>query len=157
MLKKRPDPSRGGTLRWSLPYDEICLCQRVVAPRWQKTCLRKEDPMACSADSLSCILWFVDDPTQLTQRQNWNKETLDRLLERADHCGKYKIYKLFCATNSCSSQLQILTRLTTPKSDTAACTHVESRSTQSIDLEPIILEPYVITKVNGSQMLSVIF
>ena len=88
LLKKRADPSRGGTLRWSLPYDEICYCQSVVAPRSQKTCPQKDDPMDCSADGLSCNLWFVDDPTPLTQRQNWNKETLDRLLERADHCGK---------------------------------------------------------------------
>ena len=86
MLKKKPDPSRDGALRWSLSYDELCYCQAVVAPRSQKTCQGKYDATACP-DVLTCNLWFVDDPTPLTKRQNWNKEVLDRLLQRVDHCG----------------------------------------------------------------------
>ena len=42
LLKKRLDPSRGGTLRWSLPYDELCYCQGVVAPRSQKRAIEKK-------------------------------------------------------------------------------------------------------------------
>ena len=87
MLKKRPDPSRGGTSRWSLSYDELCYCQAVVAPRSQKTCQGKYDATACP-DVSTCNLWFVDDPTPLTQRQNWNKGVLDRLLQRVYHRGK---------------------------------------------------------------------
>ena len=85
-MKKRPDPSRGGVLRWSIPSDEICYCQGVVAPRSSKTC-SKADHFACS-DTNSGNLWFVNDPAPLTQRRNWNKEALDQLLERSDYCGR---------------------------------------------------------------------
>ena len=88
LLKERPDPSSGGTLRWSLSYDDICYCQRVIAPTFisLEKC-PKEDDQTCS-DILSCNLWFVDDPTLLTHSQNWNIKTLDQLLERTDYCGE---------------------------------------------------------------------
>ena len=94
MLDKRPDPTRNGTLRWSIPYDEICFCQTVVAPTFisLETCPRKVD-QACS-DIRSCNLWFVDDPTPLVQRQNWNKGALDLLLDRADYCCEYDMKPL---------------------------------------------------------------
>ena len=87
LLEKRPDPSRGSTMRWSLPYDEICYCKSVVSPKFisLETCPRKYD-QTCS-DIFSCNLWFMDDPTPLTQPQHWNEETLSRLLERSDYCG----------------------------------------------------------------------
>ena len=87
MLKKRPDPSLKGVLRWSLSYDEICYCQGVVAPRLSKTC-SKEEELVCS-DSTSCRLWLVEDPALFTQRRYWNKKALAQLLERADYCGKF--------------------------------------------------------------------
>ncbi|XP_072017513.1 uncharacterized protein [Amphiura filiformis] len=82
MLKERPDPSRGGVLRWSLPYKEICYCQGVVAPKRAKTCPRREDEYE-DGD-----LWFVDDPSLLIMRQNWRKDILDELMNRASYCEK---------------------------------------------------------------------
>ncbi|XP_072017380.1 uncharacterized protein [Amphiura filiformis] len=81
VLEERPDPSQGGALRWSLPYKERCYCQGVVAPRKStQTCTTYKDR---SGDKK---LWFVDDPTPLTNRMNWNKEALDILLEREEYC-----------------------------------------------------------------------
>ena len=63
------------------------MCNGVVAPAIiSKKCSRK-DKLACPA-AASCKLWFVDDPTQLIQRKNWNKEALDILLERTYYCSK---------------------------------------------------------------------
>ena len=83
LLKERPDPSFGDTLRSSLLNDELCYCQSVITARFlsSETCSGKNDPTYLD-------LWFVDDPAPLTQRQNWNKETLDRLLGRVEFCGK---------------------------------------------------------------------
>ena len=101
LLKKRPDPSRGGTLRWSLPFDEICYCQGVVAPiiKSQNTC-SQEETQDCTDISL-CNVWFVDDPTPLTNRTNWNKEALDRLLGRDDFCGESDIKVVFDVAGYC--------------------------------------------------------
>ncbi|XP_072017428.1 uncharacterized protein [Amphiura filiformis] len=70
VLEKRPDPSRGGALRWSLPFAEICLCQRVLAPVFlnAKTCPRRKYK---DGD-----LWFVDDPDPFSMRYNWIKDIL---------------------------------------------------------------------------------
>ncbi|XP_072043103.1 uncharacterized protein [Amphiura filiformis] len=76
VLEKRPDPSRGGALRWSLPFAEICLCSLVVAPA-AKACPRKDK----DGD-----LWFVDDPHPFTMRHNWKKDILDDLLNRTTYC-----------------------------------------------------------------------
>ena len=105
VMKKRPDPSLGGVLRWSIPYEEICYCQGVVAPRiiWQETCSRRDD---CSDTNL-CNLWFVDNPALLTQRQNWNKNALDQLLKRADYCGKFTTQ----LQSKTSNQLQIFKKM----------------------------------------------
>ncbi|XP_072025495.1 uncharacterized protein [Amphiura filiformis] len=77
MLQKRPDPSRDGALRWSLPYAQICLCQGVVAPKVMSTC-----PKVNTGD-----LRFVDDPLPLTMRHNWRKDILDALLDRTTYCS----------------------------------------------------------------------
>ncbi|XP_072048508.1 hyalin-like [Amphiura filiformis] len=83
VLEERPDPSRGGALRWSMPYKKRCHCQRVVAPRkLTQACPVYDD------GSGEMKLWFVDDPTPLTNRMNWNKEALDSLFERQEYCDK---------------------------------------------------------------------
>ncbi|XP_072046700.1 C-type lectin mannose-binding isoform-like [Amphiura filiformis] len=76
VLIERPDPSRGGALRWSLPFAELCLCQRMVAPVLKSPC-----PQRVDGD-----LWFVDDPRTLTMRHNWKKDILDELLNRTHRC-----------------------------------------------------------------------
>ncbi|XP_072017349.1 retinoschisin-like [Amphiura filiformis] len=98
VLEKRPDPSRGGALRWSLLFAEICLCQRVVAPVFlnAKTCPRREYE---DGD-----LWFVDDPQPLIMRYNRKKDTLDHLLDRPTFC------KCTLGTDNCDAN--------------AACTNV---------------------------------
>ncbi|XP_072017305.1 neuropilin-1a-like [Amphiura filiformis] len=67
-------------MRWSLPFAEICLCQRVVAPVFlnAKTCPRR--------DNKDGDLWFVDDPQLLIMRNNWKRDILDDLLDRTTHC-----------------------------------------------------------------------
>ena len=83
MFKKRPDPSRGGALRWSLPYAEICFCQGVVAPVIGKTCPERDEYEEGE-------LWFADDHIiyQLTLRHNWKKTEMDELLDRIKYCGE---------------------------------------------------------------------
>ncbi|XP_072017483.1 uncharacterized protein, partial [Amphiura filiformis] len=91
VLEERPDPARGGALRWSLPYKQRCHCQGVVAPRKPtQVCAVYED------GSGDMKLWFVDDPTPLTNRMHWNKETLDILLERQEYCESNE-----CSSNPC--------------------------------------------------------
>ncbi|XP_072017023.1 uncharacterized protein [Amphiura filiformis] len=80
VLEKRPDPSGGGALRWSLPFAEICYCQGVVAPVYGKTCQRK------NVRYKEGDLWFTDDPRPLTMRHNWEKYILDDLLYRTTYC-----------------------------------------------------------------------
>ena len=89
VLEKRRNPSLGGVLQWSIPYDEICYCQRVVVPRFisLETCARRDDYVCF--DSKPCNLWFVDNPALLTRRRNWNKKALDQLLERTVYCGRF--------------------------------------------------------------------
>ncbi|XP_072017122.1 uncharacterized protein [Amphiura filiformis] len=86
VLEKRPDPSRGGALRWSLPFAEKCLCQRVVAPVFlnAQTCPRRKYE---DGD-----MWFVDDPQPLTLRHNWEKDILDGLLDRTTYCVQCHTY-----------------------------------------------------------------
>ena len=86
MLQQRQDPNRGGDLRWSLPYSEICLCQGVVAPMHMSTC-----PQTAN-DYNEGDLWFTDDAQPLTIRSNWKKEILDRLFQRALYCRKLCLY-----------------------------------------------------------------
>ncbi|XP_072046698.1 probable carboxypeptidase X1 [Amphiura filiformis] len=85
ILQQRPDPSRGGALRWSLPYKEICFCQGVVAPKYVKTCPGRDQR----------DLWFVDDPSQLIMRQHWKKDILDELMNRTSYCANE------CLTSPC--------------------------------------------------------
>ena len=91
VLRERLDPS-SGVIRWSLPKEEICFCHGVVTPKVLagQSCLRYED-----ADT-NDDLWFTDDPTSLTNRENWTPKKLDALLSRSLCCkclfylrGKY--------------------------------------------------------------------
>ena len=72
-------------LRWSLSKKERCLCQGVVAPRTpgNRHCSVVEDTVE--------DLWFTDDPTPLTNRNNWKREKLDDLLDRSECCKFYYI------------------------------------------------------------------
>ena len=88
ILKKRQDPSHGGNLRWSLPSNERCLCQRVVVAPGDNSghpCKASNDQFCLCASAGD--LWFADDPKALTIRKNWEKEVLDVLLERSDYCN----------------------------------------------------------------------
>ena len=80
LLRKRLNFS--GELQWSLPLQELCYCQRVVAPTFINT-------HNCFTNELDLTqLWFTHDAVFLTQRENWSPERLDDLLERKDYCGK---------------------------------------------------------------------
>ena len=87
VLRERPDPSRGGVLRWSLPLEELCLCKAVVAPVMAKTC---GDGQPDEYDINQ--LWFADDPQPLSARHNWQKDVLDQLMDRTAYCGKRHEY-----------------------------------------------------------------
>ncbi|XP_072028212.1 hyalin-like [Amphiura filiformis] len=91
VLKQRPDPSQRGTLRWSLSYNERCFCQAVVAPRPPTQACNGVDEYAEDIK-----LWYVDDPRPLINRINWTKEALDKLLDRAEYCGRNE-----CDSNPC--------------------------------------------------------
>ncbi|XP_072022656.1 thrombospondin-1-like [Amphiura filiformis] len=93
VLEKRPDPLRGGVLRWSLPFAEICLCQGVVAPIGQ-TCSRRDNGNEAGD------LWFVDDPRPLAMRHNWEKDILDHLLDRTTYCD---IDECALSTDNCDA------------------------------------------------------
>ena len=83
ILKKRPVPSMENALEWSLPNNERCLCQRVVAPS-NRSQFCQENNTNVLKDN---IYFFVNDPRSLILRQNWNKATLDKLLNRTGYCG----------------------------------------------------------------------
>ncbi|XP_072049977.1 hyalin-like [Amphiura filiformis] len=94
ILEKRPDASRGGVLRWSLPYKEICFCQAVVAPKHTKSCPRRKEEYE-DGD-----LWFLDDPYLLIMRQNWKKDILDELMNRTTYCDiRQAPVTVSCPTN----------------------------------------------------------
>ena len=82
ILQESLDPA-SGVMRWSLPKYEICLCQGVVAPRVSagRTCHRN------GKTETTQQLWFTDDPSSLTNRNNWTPKKLDALLNRT-HCCK---------------------------------------------------------------------
>ena len=82
-LKKRWNPETALNM-WSLPIDERCLCQAVVAINLPQTCPSVnrdvyEDPAE---------FWFTNNKRNLIRRSNWNHETLNVLLERAEYCGE---------------------------------------------------------------------
>ena len=87
VLKERPDPSRDGVLRWSLPLEELCLCKAVVAPVMDMTKTRAKVCGGGQPDEYD-QLWFVDDPRGLTTMYNWEKNVLDQLMNRTAYCGK---------------------------------------------------------------------
>ena len=89
MLKQRHDPSRGGDLRWSLPWSEICYCKGVVAPMRMSACPQMAN------DYNEGDLWFTDDPQPLTIRSNWKKEILDNLFGRSLYCGKLHYFSAY--------------------------------------------------------------
>lgn len=88
VLKQRVDTS-SGKLRWSIPASERCICQRVVAPRIISThCIDRE----AIADS---ALWFIDDPKEMINHENWYPAKLDKLLDR-EQCGKFTFVMFVC-------------------------------------------------------------
>ena len=76
-----------GRFRWSLPRRERCLCQGVVAPptSGNQYCSVVEETVDVED------LWFTDDPTPLTNRNNWKRENLDDLLDRSGCCKFYHV------------------------------------------------------------------
>ncbi|XP_072048369.1 lactadherin-like isoform X2 [Amphiura filiformis] len=93
ILREGPDPSRGGALRWSLPYKEVCFCQGVVAYKHVKACPGRD-------------LWFVDDPSLLIMRQNWETDILDELMNRTKYCDNDECLTSPCDPNAvCSNNI----------------------------------------------------
>ena len=88
MLKERYDPD-AGTIRWSLPSMERCYCQAVV--RSKVTSDLKNALFYCPAfveETIDEDMWFTDNDSALTQRENWTPNELDLLLERIPFCSK---------------------------------------------------------------------
>ena len=67
-------------MRWSLPKEEVCFCQGVVAPV-TNICQGMEKTYADDE------MLFFGDPRELTLRRNWRKDELDNLLNRIEYCG----------------------------------------------------------------------
>ena len=86
-MKKRPDPSMDGEMRLSLPYEELCRCKRVVTVAdktiYSAACRQRKN----STSDSTTQLWFVDSPEELTNMVNWNRESMDRLLNRDRFCN----------------------------------------------------------------------
>ena len=77
-----------GKFQWSLPRNQICHCQAVVAPRvaGSQSCSRENDA------EIQEDLWLTDDPSLLVDRKNWEPAKLDQYLNRALYCGKIGMY-----------------------------------------------------------------
>ncbi len=90
IFKKRPDPSRYGSLRWSLPLAEICFCQSVI-PEAQVGLIGKTCPE--SDEYADGELWFADEHLmyQLTLRHNWKRNKMDEVLDRIKYCGESRV------------------------------------------------------------------
>ena len=93
MFQERFDPSSRAKLL-TIPRNELCLCQGVVAPQTSGTrsCHRRGD--TDDRDNL----WSTLDRilvSHLTDRRNWTPAKLDYLLERS-HCCKYLL--LVCSS-----------------------------------------------------------
>ena len=88
MLEERFD-GQTGKLRWSLPRNEICHCQGVVAPS-------NKGHQSCSRENAEIEedLWFTDNPTPLVNRRNWEPAKLDKYLNRT-HCCTFN-FECFC-------------------------------------------------------------
>ena len=80
VLEKRPDLSTGGTLKWSLPYDELCLCDRIIANAG-RSCESRQAKGNFTNTTNTSQFWFLDNPGPLTRRETWNKTNLDLLFE----------------------------------------------------------------------------
>ena len=112
LLIKRPNPSNNGALQWSLRDKDICgncvVVYRVSAYycNCQAFPLLDVDVYGCPLAASSDLL-FVDSLTAdlLTRPENWNEETLDRLLNRTMRCraGKYDIH-VFVIQDKCHWQ-----------------------------------------------------
>ncbi|XP_072041671.1 uncharacterized protein [Amphiura filiformis] len=94
LLQKRPNPSNGGDLEWSLTSEERCWCTWVISPIMKtvqvkgglgghSSCLYGSD-----RNTTSSHLWFTEDASHLTNPINWNQNALDSLLDRALFCDK---------------------------------------------------------------------
>ena len=64
-------------MRYSIPLEETCFCQRILVPnsvsRFQ----------VCETNG---SYFFVQDTSKLTLAKNWNRETLDGMLNRTLCC-----------------------------------------------------------------------
>ena len=72
--------------RWSLPSQERCHCQAVMAVKkgnWRTPCRPQVDVGRYGQD-----IWFTDYPNYLLHKANWTRDRLDELLERKILCGK---------------------------------------------------------------------
>ena len=87
ILQERFNPSKAKL--WAMPRSELCLCQRVVAPKMlvSQSCSRR------SGHGINALedLWDTNNTTLitlLTNRRNWTPAKLDNLLGRS-HCCKF--------------------------------------------------------------------
>ncbi|XP_072027773.1 coagulation factor XII-like [Amphiura filiformis] len=77
-----------GLVLWSLPSQERCLCQGVVAIKNKETCAENY--------LMDEELWFTTNPKPLTRRENWTPEAMDMFLNRSILC-----YTDECISNPC--------------------------------------------------------
>lgn len=84
-LNRRWDPETA-THRWSMPWDERCLCQGVVAPK-EGSNPPRDCPLVRGDVNGTNGYWFTDNKKDLTRRRNWTPSKLNDLLERAVYCG----------------------------------------------------------------------
>ena len=118
ILKERPDPSRDGVLRWSLPLEELCLCEAVVAHGREIVKTRANICGSEQPDDKLNGLWFVDDPRPLTTMYmyDWQTNELDQLMLRTAYCGKlheYAFTYILKPSGACSDFFQLLYSTTT--------------------------------------------
>ncbi|XP_072041430.1 uncharacterized protein [Amphiura filiformis] len=91
LLQKRPNPSNGGDLEWSLTSEERCWCTWVIAPVMMTVHVEVGHSSCMSGsdrNTTSSHLWFTEDASHLTNPINWNQNALDSLLGRALFCDK---------------------------------------------------------------------
>ena len=70
-----------------MPKQERCHCMGVVAPTVNnppRTCPVVRGDVDGPSD-----LWFTENKQNITDRDNWTAETLNKLLERVGYCSEY--------------------------------------------------------------------
>ena len=84
-LVRRWHPSTG-MHRWSMPTDERCHCQAVVAPKERNP--PRNCPLVRGDLHDTGEFWYTGAKEKITSRRNWNPNALNTLLERAEYCSK---------------------------------------------------------------------